>query len=109
MILQFKNAYPEKLFEGKPIPGKPRYSNEVVTKFKKTVLKLQYADSIRELRAHKGLNFEALKGDWKGYFSVRVDYSYRLILTVANDETIKSLKFLPSITLQTTIGSLNRI
>jgi toxin HigB-1 len=94
MVLQFKNAYLEKLFEGKPIPGKPRYSNEVVTKFKKTVLKLQYADSIRELRAQKGLNFEALKGDWKGYFSVRVDYSYRLILTVDNDETVRVTEIL---------------
>lgn len=89
MILQFKNAYLEKLFEGKPISGKPRYSSEVVTKFKKTILKLKYADSIKELKAHKGLDFEALKGDWKGYFSVRVDYNYRLILTVDNDETIK--------------------
>ncbi|HEV2481780.1 MAG TPA: type II toxin-antitoxin system RelE/ParE family toxin [Puia sp.] len=94
MILQFKNAYLEKLFEGKPIPGKPRYSNEVVTKFKKTVLKLRYADSIRELKAHKGLNFEALKGDWKGYFSVRVDYSYRLILTVDEDETVRITEIL---------------
>ena len=94
MILQFKNAYLEKLFEGKPIPGKPRYSNEVVSKFKKTVLKLQYADSIRELKAQKGLNFEALKGDWKGHFSVRVDYNYRLILTVDKDETVRITEIL---------------
>lgn len=94
MILQFRNAYLEKLFEGKPIPGKPRYSSEVVTKFKKTVLKLKYADSIRELKTQKGLNFEALKGDWKGYFSVRVDYSYRLILTIDNDETVRITEIL---------------
>jgi proteic killer suppression protein len=89
MVLQFKNAYLEKLFEGKPVSGKPRYGNEVITKFKKTVLKLKYAGSIKEIKAQKGLNFEALKGDLKGYFSVRVDYSYRLILTVDNDETIR--------------------
>lgn len=94
MILQFKNAYLERLFEGKPVSGKPRFSSDVVTKFKKTVLKLKYADSIRELKAQKGLNFEALKGDWKGYFSVRVDYSYRLILTVDNDETVRITEIL---------------
>ena len=82
MVIQFKNAYLEKLFEGKPVPGKPRYSSEIIAKFKKTILKLQFVDSLRELSQHKGLNFEALKGDLKGYYSVRVDKGYRLILTV---------------------------
>ena len=89
MILQFKNAYLEKLFEGKPVSGKPRFSNDVILKFKKTILKLKNADSLREIKNQKGLNFEALKGDLKGYYSVRVDYSYRLILTVDDDKTIK--------------------
>jgi proteic killer suppression protein len=89
MILQFKNAYLEKLFEGKPVSGKPRFSNDVIIKFKKTILKLKNADSLREIKNQKGLNFEALKGDLKGYYSVRVDYSYRLILTVDDDKTIK--------------------
>jgi len=89
MILQFKNAYLEKLFEGKPVSGKPRFSNDVIIKFKKTILKLKNADSLREIKNQKGLNFEALKGDLKGYYSVRVDYVYRLILTVDDDKTIK--------------------
>ena len=89
MIVQFKNAYLEKLFEGKVVSGKPRYSGEVITKFKKTVLKLKMADSIGEIKTQKGLNFEGLKGDLKGFYSVRVDYSYRLILTVDKDETIR--------------------
>lgn len=89
MNIQFQNAYLQKLFEGKPVPGKPRYNGEIVTKFKKTVLKLKYADSLREIRNLKGLNFEALKGNLKGFYSVRVDYSYRLILTVDEAETVK--------------------
>jgi len=82
MIIQFKNAYLEKIFEGKALPGKPRYSIEVIGKFKKTILKLKFIDSPRELSQHKGLNFESLKGDYKGYFSVRVDRAHRLILTI---------------------------
>ena len=82
MLVQFKNAYLEKIFEGRPITGKPRYSSDVVLKFKKTVLKLKYADSLRDIKAQRGLNFEALKGDLKGFYSVRVDYSYRLILAI---------------------------
>ncbi|MBS1664228.1 MAG: type II toxin-antitoxin system RelE/ParE family toxin [Bacteroidetes bacterium] len=88
MILQFNNSYLEKLFEGKAVPGKPKYSSEVITKFKKTILKLKIADSLNEIKLQKGLNFETLKGNLKGFYSVRVDYSYRLILTVDKEETV---------------------
>lgn len=89
MLVQFKNAYLQKLFEDKPVSGKPRYSSEVVVKFKKTILKLKFADSLREIKAQRGLNFEALKGDLRGYYSVRVDYSYRLILTIDQEGTLE--------------------
>ena len=56
--------------------------------FKKTVLKLKLAANIRDIKMQKGLSLEALKGDRKGYYSVRVDYSYRLILTIDKNETI---------------------
>ena len=85
MTVKFENAYLEKLYQGKAVPGKPRYGSDVITKFKKTILKLQYADSIRDLKSQKGLNFESLKGYLKGFYSVRVDNSYRLILTLEND------------------------
>lgn len=94
MEIHFKNAYLEKLFEGRAVPGKPRYSDEVVVKFKKTIQKLQFVDSFGELARHKGLNFESLKGDFKGYFSVRVDKSYRLILTKDKVGTVRILEVL---------------
>jgi toxin HigB-1 len=89
MIVQFQNAYLEKLFEGKTVSGKPRYSDEVITKFKKTVLKLKMADNIGEIKSQRGLNFEGLKGNLKGFYSVKVDYSYRVILDVDKNGTIK--------------------
>ncbi len=49
---------------------------------------LQYAENIRELRRFKGLNFEALKGNRKGYYSVRVDKQYRLILRIGEDQPV---------------------
>ena len=75
------DSYLEKLFQGKAISGKPKYSSDIVVKFKRTVQKLQLASNIKDLKEQRGLNFEALKGEYKGYFSVRVDRSYRLILT----------------------------
>lgn len=88
MIIQFKNVYLEKLFQDKPVSGKPKYSNEVILKFKKTILILQFVDNVTHLRSFRSLNFEALKGKLKGFYSVRVDRSYRIILTVDKEEGI---------------------
>lgn len=89
MIIEFNNSYLQKLFEGRNVAGKPRYAQDVILKFKKTVLMLKNTESIRELKKFRGLNFEALKGDFKGYYSVRVDYHYRLILSIGeNDQAV---------------------
>lgn len=88
MIVEFKNAYLQKIFEGRPVTGKPKYSQEVIVKFKKTVLMLQNTGSIKELRNFRGLNFETLKGNFKGFHSVRVDLQYRLILSVEKGSVV---------------------
>ena len=85
MIVKFDNSYLEKLFQGKAVSGKPRYSDDVIVKFKKTILILRNIDSVKDLRKFQGLNFEALKGNFRGYYSVRVDYKYRLILSIEKD------------------------
>jgi len=85
MIIRFNNAYLQKIFEGRQPAGKPKYGQDVILRYKKTVLILQNTGSTKELRKFRGLNFEALKGDFKGYYSVRVDLHYRLILSVEKD------------------------
>ena len=71
------------------MPGKPKYEKAVIIKFKKTILQLQFAENIKEIKTQKGLNFEGFKGDLKGYFSVGVNYRYRLILTLDKDDKIE--------------------
>jgi proteic killer suppression protein len=88
MLISFNNPYLEKIFENKAVTGKPKYPADVIVKFKKTILKLQYAENIKEIKKFKGLNFEALKGEWKGYFSVRVDIQYRLLFRIEDDRSI---------------------
>ena len=88
MIITFNNTYLQKLFEGKQVAGKPKYSQDVILKFKKTVLMLMNTASINELRKFRGLHFEALKGNYKGYYSVRVDLQYRLILSVEKETVV---------------------
>ncbi len=70
MIVSFNNLYLQKVYEGKQVSGKPKYSTDVILKFKKTVLILQNTENIKELRKFRGLSFEALKGNYKGFFSV---------------------------------------
>lgn len=88
MIIKFNNSYLEKLFEGKEVK-KLIYSKEVVIQFKKTVLRLQIADNTHQLRQFRSLNFEALKGDKKGLYSVRVNKQYRLEFMIENDNLIE--------------------
>ncbi|MEK6780302.1 MAG: type II toxin-antitoxin system RelE/ParE family toxin [Bacteroidota bacterium] len=88
MIVKFNNDYLEKLYLGLLVKGKPRYQEQVITKFKKTILMLKNAEDLSQLKLFRGLNFEALKGDYKGFYSVRVDYHYRLILGVELDRIL---------------------
>jgi toxin HigB-1 len=85
MIVKFKNEYLEKLFTGEPLKGKPKYSDEVIKKYKKTILILKNVENSNELLKFRGLNFEALKGDKKGLLSVRVDNGYRLEFSLENN------------------------
>ena len=88
MIVRFNNDYLEKLFECLPVKGKPKYQVQVVTKFKKVILMLKGAEDVKQIKLFRGLNFEMLKGDYKGFYSVRVDYHYRLILSVEVDQVL---------------------
>lgn len=85
MVIKFNNDYLEGLAKGESIKGKPKYDKYVVQKFLKVLKILQRTPNTHGLRVFHSLNFEALKGNMKGYYSVRVDHTYRLILTIEND------------------------
>lgn len=86
MHIKFNNTYLEKLFDGLQVSGKPRYSDEVIIKFRKKVVTLHQVENSAALRHLKSLNFEALKGDKKGLYSIRVDLKYRLEFYIEKDE-----------------------
>lgn len=85
MLVKFENDYLENLFIGKPLKGKPKYSDVVVSKFKKCVLILKNIENSMELSKFRGLNFETLKGNKKGLYSIRVDDGYRLEFSLESD------------------------
>ncbi len=85
MEVHFSNSYLEKLYKGLPVKGKPKYTEEVIDKFRKKVIILANVKNVIDLRNFKSLNFEALKGDKKGLYSIRVDLKYRLEFAIERD------------------------
>ena len=85
MLISFTNTYLENLYTGKPLKGKPIYNKEVILQFKKTVLRIEQVENSNQLRQFRSLNFEALKGNKKGLYSVRVNKQYRLEFKLEND------------------------
>jgi len=76
MLVKFSNEYLKKLFAGEPLKGKPKFSDVVVSKYKKCVLILKNVESSKELSKIRGLNFEG---------SIRVDDGYRLEFKLEKD------------------------
>ncbi len=87
MIIKIENSQLSAVYQ-EIDKGKSKYSKVVKKKFRKTILILKHAESIAEIRTFKGLNFEALKGDLKGKYSVRVDIKYRIILRIEKDRIL---------------------
>lgn len=95
MEVHFNNAYLEKLYAGMSVSSKPGYNDEVIEKFRKKIIIFQNAESTVELRQIRSLNFEALKGDKKGLYSIRVDLKYRLEFLVEKDKiTLHEIVFI---------------
>jgi len=84
MLVKFKNSNLEKIYKNK-VTGKTDYSTEVIKQFKKTVLRLEQTENTTQLRQFRSLNFEALRGNKKGIYSVRVNEQYRLEFEIEND------------------------
>ncbi len=82
MEVYFINTSLEKLYVGLPVTGKLKYNREVIEKFRMKVDILKNAENTIELRNIRSLNFEALKGDKKGLYSIRVDLKYRLEFSI---------------------------
>ncbi|HEX8331720.1 MAG TPA: type II toxin-antitoxin system RelE/ParE family toxin [Segetibacter sp.] len=85
MTVKFNNDYLEKLYSNQPVKGKPVFSSEIIIQFKKIILRIKAADSTIVLRQQRGLHFEALKGNKKGLYSIRINKQYRLEFKIEND------------------------
>jgi len=79
MNIDFKTELLKDLFLGKA-KGKQKFSQEVLTQYKKKVKILRRIKSTTELYKFKGLHFEKFKhGRFKGKHSIRLNDQFRLI------------------------------
>ena len=95
MEVYFNNTNLEKLYVGLPVAGKLKYNKEVIAKFQAKIEILKNAENTAELRLFRSLNFEALKGNKKGLYSIRVDLKYRLEFRVERNKiTVSEIIFI---------------
>jgi proteic killer suppression protein len=71
--------------------GKQKFSVEVLKQYKKKVQVLIGLTKLEQLKQHRGLYFEYLKGNQKGNCSIRLNDQYRLIFIPTEQDQIKVL------------------
>ena len=98
MIVEYEKEYLQELYErGKCKNKKYRFQPQIVQKYQKRIDTLMAATGIEDLFVFNSLNFEALDN---GYFSIRIDYHYRLMfrLRSENAEQILTICIITDIT-----------
>jgi proteic killer suppression protein len=70
------------------IRGKLPVSKEIIYQFKKKIQILISIESLDELAFFRSLNFESLKGDRQGEFSIRLNLQYRLLFSIEEDDSL---------------------
>ena len=96
MEIHFNNELLIDLYEGNKVKNKEFRSNpNLIKQYIKTVNKLRAVAKVEELYQYAGLNYEKLKGNLKGYSSVRINIQYRLIFeeVASNKEPFEIVLF----------------
>ncbi len=86
MLVTFEETYLKELYEkGKTSDKKHRFQPSIVKRYKDRINYLMKASSKEELYPIKSLHFEALHGDKKGRFSIKVNDQYRIEFSLAEN------------------------
>ena len=79
MIHSFGNRLAEDLYDDKDTKSVRRIPKELHRRARRRLLLLHDAAELRDLREPPGNRLEALKGDWKGFYSVRINDPWRIV------------------------------
>lgn len=79
MIVEFGEEYLRDLYtKGNCNDKKHRYKTDIIKRYKRCIDYLKWASRKEDLFRINSLNFEALKGNKLGRFSIRVNNQYRI-------------------------------
>ena len=82
MIRGFKDKAAEALFRGEPIAKRLR---AIATLTRRKLDMLDYAEALKDLMAPPGNRLEALKGDRRGQYSIRINDQWRICFVWGED------------------------
>jgi proteic killer suppression protein len=89
--VRFENDYLKEIFINGKEKGKPVYGDLIVRAFVKKVTVLSNLNNSHDLTQIKSLNFEILKKELKGFYSVRVNKKYRIIFKIIKEKGGKEI------------------
>lgn len=85
MIQGFGNRLAEDLFDDRHTKETRRIPKGLRRAARRKLLYLHDAAELNDLRVPPGNRLEALKGDWKGYYSIRINDQWRVVFRWENN------------------------
>ena len=79
MIETFGNALAEDLFDDRRTKATRAFPPELFRAARRKLLYLHDAAELKDLRVPPGNRLEGLKGNWKGFHSIRINDQWRVV------------------------------
>lgn len=90
MTIKFKDRDLEELAKDQAPLGKQKFSEEIITLFKRRLFQIKNAVNTRDLRNNKSLHFEKLKEKrYEGKYSIRLNKAYRIIFAIDKQDNFE--------------------
>ncbi len=84
MIVSFGNQLARDLVENKKTKEIRKFSNELIKVARRKLNLVHVAKEVKDLRIPPGNRLEALKGNLKGFFSIRINDQWRVVFEFKN-------------------------
>jgi len=79
LIVSFDDSATEDLYHGRQTARVKRFPASIIPAALRKLDMLARAYTLNDLRAPPGNRLESLKGDWKGYYSIRINDQWRVV------------------------------
>jgi len=86
VLITFSDPELADLYEGTVTKKEYRSNPALVKQYLKTIKKLESVDKVEQLYQYTSLHYEKLKGDFKGFSSVRINLQYRILFREIQSE-----------------------